>query len=95
MHHLEERLNSIYLQVQQLIHINEKLRQENLIQKNTIETLKTADKEKNAQIEHLQQQTAVLKLNQLQLDEDEKKELTKKISGYIKEIDRCIHLLSQ
>ncbi len=95
MHHLEDRLNSIYIQVQQLIQINEKLRQENLVQKNTIETLTAADKEKNLQIEHLQQQTAILKLNQLQLNEEEKKELTKKISGYIKEIDRCIHLLSQ
>ena len=46
--------------------------------------------EQQQRVEELQQQIAVLKMNTAQLDQQDKKELEKKINQYIKEIDRCI-----
>lgn len=47
-------------------------------------------REQQQRVEELQQQIAVLKMSPAQLDQQDKKELEKKINQYIKEIDRCI-----
>jgi hypothetical protein len=40
-------------------------------------------------------QNAILKASQQQLDDKEKKELEKKLNLFVKEIDRCIALLTE
>lgn len=47
------------------------------------------------QISLLRTQLDVLKLNAGELSGTDKKEIEKKLNGYLKEIDRCIALLSE
>lgn len=47
------------------------------------------------QISLLRTQLDVLKLNAGELNGTDKKEIEKKLNGYLKEIDRCIALLSE
>ena len=47
------------------------------------------------QIGNLEQKIMVLKTGTGQLDEAEKKELDKRLHIYLKEIDRCISMLSE
>lgn len=67
---------------------NEKLRKEN-------EQLKLARDHQLNQIRELEQKVAVLKSLAGRIEDGEKKELERRINGYLKEIDRCISLLSQ
>ena len=46
-------------------------------------------------IETLRQQVEVLKISSGNWDENDKKEFEKRINHYIKEIDKCIALLSE
>jgi len=46
-------------------------------------------------IENLKQQVEVLKISSGNWDENDKKEFEKRINHYIKEIDKCIALLSE
>ena len=45
------------------------------------------------QVEELKQQVSVLKVSAGSMNEADKKEMEKRINGYLKEIDRCIALL--
>ena len=47
------------------------------------------------QVEELKQQVSVLKVSAGSMNEADKKELEKRINGYLKEIDRCIALLGE
>ena len=46
-------------------------------------------------LENLRQQVGVLKFSNGEMSETDKKEFEKKINTYVKEIDRCIVMLSQ
>jgi hypothetical protein len=46
-------------------------------------------------VETLKQQVEVLKISSGKWDENDKKEFEKRINSYIKEIDKCIALLSE
>ncbi len=67
---------------------NKKLREE-LLQ------LKEKHGDRKQEMEVLEMQNAILKASQQQLDDKEKKELEKRLNGFIKEIDRCIALLTE
>ncbi|MBA4166190.1 MAG: hypothetical protein H0X41_01350 [Chitinophagaceae bacterium] len=47
------------------------------------------------QIADLEQKIMVLKSGAVKMDDADKKELDKKLHGYLKEIDRCISMLSE
>jgi hypothetical protein len=57
--------------------------------------LKDKQFDKKQEVEVLEMQNAILKASQQQLDDKEKKELEKKLNLFIKEIDRCIALLTE
>ena len=57
--------------------------------------MKETQFEKKQEVEVLEMQNAMLKASQQHLDDKEKKELEKKLSLYIKEIDRCIAMLTE
>lgn len=46
-------------------------------------------------MDKLKQQVDVLKYNNGEMEETDKKEFEKRINSYLKEIDRCIAMLSQ
>ena len=70
------------------------LSQENEQQKKTIISLQESEKNKKEQLDALQQQQLILKASLDMMDEKEKKELEQKINGYVRNIDKCISLLS-
>lgn len=67
---------------------------ENATQKIKIKKLQeTAEQQKSA-FEKLQQEQLILKASLDKMDEADKKKLEQKINGYVRNIDKCISLLS-
>lgn len=92
---LEENIKRVNNKLQQLLKQYQLLQKENdLLQKELIE-LKSGN-EKNLQyILDLKQQVAILKMAAVQMDDSDKKAFEKNINQYIREIDKCIGLLSE
>lgn len=70
------------------------LQRENDQQKKIIIGLRQAESDLTTKMETLQQQQLILKASLDKMDEKEKKELEQKINGYVRNIDKCISLLS-
>jgi len=90
----EAQLKRIREKLQQLLKAHSAVQKENNKLK---EELKAAGEKLLAQqktAEELKQQVSVLKLNAGEMSAADKKEFEKKISNYVKEIDRCIALLA-
>lgn len=81
--------------MQLLVKKHQQLEKENKKLKDELITLKEQQYGRKQEIEVLEMQNAILKASQQQLDDKEKKELEKKLHLFIKEIDRCIALLSE
>ena len=67
---------------------------ENATQKIKIKKLEEAAGQQKLQFEKLQQEQLILKASLDVMDEAEKKKLEQKINGYVRNIDKCISLLS-
>ena len=67
---------------------------ENRNQKAKIKTLEQKVEEQKLAFEKLQQEQLILKASLDTLNETEKKKLEQKINSYVKNIDKCISLLS-
>lgn len=85
---IQEKLQLLLKKQQLLQKQNEQLTQENL-------ELKERLSQYNNEQETLEQRVAALKLATGSLNEKEKKDLEKKMNGYIREIDRCISMLAE
>lgn len=70
------------------------LSHENDQQKKIIASLQDGEKLQKEKLETLHQQQLILKASLDKMDEKEKKELEQKINGYVRNIDKCISLLS-
>ena len=81
--------------MQLLVKKHQQLEKENKKLKDELMILKEQQYGRKQEIEVLEMQNAILKASQQQLDDKEKKELEKKLHLFIKEIDRCIALLSE
>jgi hypothetical protein len=71
------------------------LQKENNLLKEELEKNKAQSLQHQQSVVHLKQQVDVLKLNAGEMKEVDKKEIEKRINSYLKEIDRCIALLSE
>lgn len=85
---IQDKLQHLLKQYQLLHKENEKVLIENTVLK---ENLKRANTQKDA----LEQRVAALKLANGNISENEKKELEKRMNGYLREIDRCIAMLEE
>lgn len=92
---LENQVKSLHQKIQLLIKQqsgmlkeHDRLKAENQVNKKTIEA-------QQAVIAQLQQQVELLKIGTGNWNEQDKKNFEKRINSYIKEIDKCINLLSQ
>ncbi|MBM3412809.1 MAG: hypothetical protein FJY19_05455 [Bacteroidetes bacterium] len=95
MNTFQHDLARIQQKLQQLVEQQQKLRTENQTLK---EKLSACTQEKDtlaAQITQLHEQITVLKINTGSLENQDKKEMEKKINQYIREIDRCIAQLGE
>ena len=94
MSDLENQLKRIQEKLQLVIKQSSTLQKENQRLKEELEKCNRHGVEQQKKMEDLKQQVEILKISSGEWDENDKKQFEKRINGYIKEIDRCISLLS-
>ncbi len=95
MSELAENIKRINTKLQQLLRQYQVLQKENEQLKTVIVTLKTHHENDAIQINQLEQQAGILKSAAGKMNETDKKVFEKYIHQYIREIDKCIALLSE
>ncbi|MBC7936036.1 MAG: hypothetical protein H7Y86_11855 [Rhizobacter sp.] len=95
MDQLNDHIAIVNNKLQQLLKQYDFLLKENAQQEQLIKTLQEQQLGNKERLETLQQQNLVLKASVTDMAPADKKELEQKLSQYIKNIDKCISLLSQ
>lgn len=95
MTEVEKQLKRIQDKLQQLLKQQAALQKENHQLKSELENCRSALQQNQQIADELKQQVEVLKITSGNWEENDKKEFEKRITSYIKEIDRCITLLSE
>lgn len=95
MNTTEQHLKRIQEKLQQLLKHHAALQKENLLLKEELSNSKKNATQYQENAEYLKQQVEILKLSNGEMDEEEKKQFEKRINAYLKEIDKCITLLSE
>ncbi len=95
MSNTNQHLKRIQDKLQQLLKNHTALQKENGRLKDELDKTKLQTVQYQKNIDDLKQQVNVLKLGAVEMNDTDKKEFEKKINSYIKEIDRCIALLSE
>jgi regulator of replication initiation timing len=92
---MEQQLKRIQDKLQQLLKQQTLLLKEN--ERLTLENKELKERlgKHQDEAETLEQRIAALKMATGSLNDKEKKELEKRMNGYIKEIDRCISMLAE
>lgn len=91
----EQHLKRIQDKVQQLLKQHIALQKENQSLKDELDGLKKETSQFKENSETLKQQVEILKYSNGEMTEEDKKQFEKRINTYIKEIDRCITMLSR
>jgi len=94
MVNLDQQIKSIQDKLQQLLKQQVLLQKENLQLRKELEKATALNEEKQHLVVTLQQQVDAVKLGSGSLNEAEKAALSKRIDGYLKEIDQCLALLN-
>lgn len=92
---MEDHIKRVNNKLQQLLKQYQFLQKENEKLKETLKDLQLTKQQEAEQINQLQQQVSILKTSIGQMTEPDKKVFEKQINQYIKEIDKCIALLSE
>ncbi|MEY5033994.1 MAG: hypothetical protein RL447_372 [Bacteroidota bacterium] len=92
---MEANLKRILDKVQQLMRRSKAMQQESDRLRRTLTETEEKLRQAQEQTNLLRMQLDVLKMNAGELNTADKKEIEKKLNGYLKEIDRCIALLSE
>ena len=95
MSEIEDHIKRVSNKLQQLLKQYLFLQKENERLKESVKELQLAKEQETEQIGRLQQQVSILKTSIGQMTETDKKIFEKQINQYIKEIDKCIGLLSE
>ena len=95
MTELEIQLKRIQEKLQQVLKQHAALQKENQQLKKDLEKNTTCTLVYQQNIDDLKQQVEVLKITSGNWNDADKKEFDKRINSYIREIDRCIALLSE
>jgi len=95
MNPLEQHIQRINEKLQQLLKQYRAVQKENEKLKKELTGIKDLQAERNRQIDELEQKVSILKTATNNLNEEDRKDLEKRINHYVKEIDRCIGLLSE
>jgi cobalamin biosynthesis Mg chelatase CobN len=91
----DEQLKRVAEKLQELLKKYEVLQKENEKLKRELIPAKQREVGFMEQIGNLEQKVMVLKTSTGKMDETDKKDLDKKLHVYLKEIDRCISMLSE
>lgn len=92
---LNDQLKRISDKLQLLLKQKQALQKENEQLLKEISSLKKKEESQKIQTEELEQKVAVLRTAAGKLSEADKKDFEKRLSFYIREIDRCIAMLSE
>ena len=95
MSDLEQNIKRINDKLQQLLKSYQQLQKENQRQNELIATLQQTKEKDKEQIAALQEKVTILKAATGKMNEADKKAFEKNISQYIREIDKCIGILSE
>ena len=95
MSDLEQNIKRINNKLQQLLKHYQQLQKENIRQSEMIKQLKDAKEKDNQQIISLHEKISILKAAAGKMNEADKKEFEKNINQYIREIEKCIGILSE
>jgi len=95
MAEMDDHIKRVNSKLQQLLRQYQSLQKENEKLAETVKSLRLAKENEIVEITRLHQQVSILKSSIGQMAEPEKKVFEKQINQYIKEIDKCIHLLSE
>lgn len=91
----EQHLKRIQDKVQQLLKQHISLQKENQSLKEELDNIKKETSQFRVDSETLKQQVEILKYSNGEMGEEDKKQFEKRINAYLKEIDRCIAMLSR
>lgn len=95
MEGLQEQLKRITDKLQQVVHRYHSLQKEHEQLSKEVVVLRDKEKARLIRIDELEMKMTALQTVTGQLNETEKKDVEKRINRYIREIDRCIALLSE
>lgn len=95
MNDLEQHIKRINDKLQQLLKNYQQLQKDNERQTRLIDTLQQGKEKDMQQINELQEKVSILKAASGQMSDADKKEFEKNINRYIREIDKCIGMLSE
>lgn len=95
MSDLTENIKRTNDKLQKLLKYYLQLQKDNERQTKLIKSLQELKDTQTQQIEQLEQQVAILKAAAGQMSSTDKKDFEKHINQYVKEIDKCIGLLSE
>ena len=95
MSDLEQHIKRINDKLQQLLKNYQQLQKDNERKGRLIDTLQQAKEKDMQQVNELQERVSILKAASGQMNEADKKEFEKNINKYIREIDKCIGILSE
>ncbi len=90
-----EQIERIRLKIQGLLKKQQSLEKENEKLKAELDRRTGIELELKGKVSQLEEQVNLLKASTGQMDETSKKAFEKQLNHYIKEIDRCIAMLSQ
>jgi regulator of replication initiation timing len=90
-----EQIERIQQKIQSLIKKQAILEKENEKLKAELDRKVSVEQELKSKVGQLEEQVNVLKVSTGQMDEASKKAFEKQLNHYIREIDRCIAMLSQ
>ncbi len=88
------QIKNIQEKLQQLLRQQALLQKENQRLKKELDKASSQSKEKEQSLLAIQQQVDVLKMGSGNLSDAEKAAFSKRIDGYLKEIDKCLALLN-
>ena len=94
MNNLEAHIKSINEKLQQLLKKYAALKKENETLSGKLNQLKHKEDESANAIAELKQKVNILQVASGNMSENDQKEFEKKINQYIKEIDKCMSMLS-
>jgi chromosome segregation ATPase len=95
MQQTDQHLERIQQKIQRLLKAYNMLLSEKKDLLKKVEELKNQKEQQTILIDELQQKLQLLKAAKSELSEDEKKAFEKRLTEYIKEVDRCIVMLSE
>lgn len=91
----EEQIKRIQQKLLQAAKKQDAVQKENVMLRDELSKIKNDNQALRQQLEVLELQVNILKTSAGQMEGEEKKEFEKKINFFVKELDRCISLLSQ